>query len=192
MVPLLTLSATERFMVATLQILKQDWPQDWPTFMPELIQSSHNSLSLCENNMHILRLLSEEIFDYSSSQMTHDKIAKLKTQFANEFSEIFTLCTQVLKEATKPSLIKATLGTLLRFLNWLSVDYMFRSDVVDSLLDKVNPTLPLLRHFKTSQLPSAHNISSRSTLKPPNSGILLSNASPKWPRLMYHLRTRST
>lgn len=115
--------------------------------------------------MHILRLLSEEIFDYSSSQMTHDKIAKLKTQFANEFSDIFTLCTQVLREATKPSLIKATLGTLLRFLSWLSVDYMFRSDVVDSLLDKVRHTCPLSSHFTPAhnlQLMACHLTVSRS------------------------------
>lgn len=87
--------------------------------------------------MFILRLLSEEIFDYSSEQMTHEKVQQLKKQFASEFSDIFTLCSQVLKEAATPSLIKVTLGTLLRFLNWLPVDYMFRSSVVNTLLDKV-------------------------------------------------------
>lgn len=120
-----------------LQILKQEWPHNWPTFITELVESSKTNLSLCENNMVILRLLSEEVFDYSAEQMTQTKIKNLKNQMCGEFSEIFKLCSEVLEEAQKTSLIKATLETLLRFLNWIPLGYIFETTIIDLLLNRV-------------------------------------------------------
>ncbi|KAJ7880171.1 CRM1 C terminal-domain-containing protein [Mycena leptocephala] len=119
-----------------VQVLKQEWPHNWPTFISELVQSSTVNLSLCENNMAILKLLSEEIFDFSAEQMTQTKIKNLKNQISGEFSEIFKLCCEVLKDANKSSLIKATLETLLRFLNWIPLGYIFETQVIDLLLTR--------------------------------------------------------
>jgi exportin-1 len=120
------------------QILKQEWPHNWPTFMTELVESSKANLSLCENNMVILKLLSEEIFDFSAEQMTQTKIKNLKNQMCGEFSEIFKLCSEVLEQAQKVSLIKATLETLLRFLNWIPLGYIFETTIIDLLLNRVS------------------------------------------------------
>jgi hypothetical protein len=87
--------------------------------------------------MVILKLLSEEIFDFSAEQMTQLKIKNLKNQMCGEFSEIFMLCSEVLEEAQKASLIKATLETLLRFLNWIPLGYIFETTVIDLLLNRV-------------------------------------------------------
>ncbi|CCC07499.1 unnamed protein product [Sordaria macrospora k-hell] len=102
-----------------VSVLKQEWPHNWPTFINEIISASRSSLSICENNMIILRLLSEEVFDYSAEQMTSTKTRNLKTTMCAEFSQIFQLCQEVLNSANQPSLIKATLETLLRFCNWI-------------------------------------------------------------------------
>ncbi|KAF9476337.1 hypothetical protein BDN70DRAFT_995761 [Pholiota conissans] len=122
--------------LALVQILKQEWPHNWPTFMSELVESSKTNLSLCENNMVILKLLSEEIFDFSAEQMTQTKIKNLKNSMCGEFSEIFKLCSEVLEEAQKVSLIKATLETLLRFLNWIPLGYIFETTIIDLLLNR--------------------------------------------------------
>ena len=119
------------------QVLKQEWPHNWPNFITELVESSKANLSLCENNMVILKLLSEEIFDFSAEQMTQAKIRHLKNQMCGEFSDIFKLCSEVLEEAQKASLIKATLETLLRFLNWIPLGYIFETTVIDLLLTRV-------------------------------------------------------
>lgn len=87
-----------------VQILKHEWPKNWPTFISELVNSSRSSLSLCENNMAILKLLSEEVFDFSAEQMTTVKTKGLKNQLYAEFSEIYQLCTEILEKAQKPSL----------------------------------------------------------------------------------------
>ncbi|THG98585.1 hypothetical protein EW026_g3626 [Hermanssonia centrifuga] len=122
--------------LALVQILKQEWPHNWPTFITELVESSKTNLSLCENNMVILRLLSEEVFDYSAEQLTQAKVKNLKNQMCGEFSEIFKLCSEILEEAQKTSLIKATLETLLRFLNWIPLGYIFETTIIDLLLNR--------------------------------------------------------
>ncbi|RXK42319.1 exportin-1 [Tremella mesenterica] len=119
-----------------VQILKQAWPRDWPSFIPEIVASSRTNLSLCENNMIILKLLSEEIFDFSAEQMTQAKTKALKQTMCSEFSEIFNLCNEVLEKANKPSLIKATLETLLRFLNWIPLGYIFETQIIDFLVTR--------------------------------------------------------
>jgi exportin-1 len=52
------------------QVLKQDWPQKWPSFVPDLVGASKTSETLCENSMIILKLLSEEVFDFSRGELT--------------------------------------------------------------------------------------------------------------------------
>lgn len=116
-----------------VSILKQEWPHNWPTFINEIISSCHSSLSICENNMIILRLLSEEVFDYSAEQMTSTKTRNLKQTMCAEFSQIFTLCQEVLNSANQPSLIKATLETLLRFCNWIPLGYIFETPLIETL-----------------------------------------------------------
>lgn len=122
-----------------ISILKQEWPHNWPTFINEIITSCHSSLSICENNMVILRLLSEEVFDYSAEQMTSAKTRNLKTTMCAEFSQIFTLCQEVLNTADQPSLVKATLETLLRFCNWIPLGYIFETPLIDTLRTRFLP-----------------------------------------------------
>ena len=69
--------------------------------------------------MIILKLLSEEVFDFSTGQMTQTKAKHLKDTMCSQFSEVFTLCQFVMENSQNPPLVGATLETLLRFLNWI-------------------------------------------------------------------------
>ncbi|KAJ1985367.1 Karyopherin transporter [Dimargaris verticillata] len=148
-----------------VQILKQEWPHNWPTFITEMVSSGKSNLSICENNMAILKLLSEEIFDYSAEQMTQDKTNKLQQQMWTEAAEVFHLCREVLELATKPSLIKATLETLLRFLVWLPFGYIFETNVIDTLCNRFleaqefrNLTLKCLTEIGGTKLSSSEHV----------------------------------
>lgn len=116
-----------------VSILKQEWPHNWPTFINEIISSCHTNLSICENNMAILRLLSEEVFDFSAEQMTSVKTKNLKNTMSQEFAAIFQLCQEVLNTANQASLIKSTLETLLRFLGWIPLGYIFETSIIETL-----------------------------------------------------------
>lgn len=86
--------------------------------------------------MTILRLLSEEVFDYSADQMTSGKTKSLKGTMCHEFAAIFKLCSEVLTTANHPPLIKATLETLLRFLNWIPLGYIFETPIIETLRNR--------------------------------------------------------
>lgn len=86
--------------------------------------------------MAILRLLSEEVFDYSAEQMTSAKSKNLKASMCGQFSEIYRLCEEVLRTADSANLIQATLETLLRFLNWIPLGYIFETPLIEILRNK--------------------------------------------------------
>ncbi|GJN94744.1 hypothetical protein Rhopal_007836-T1 [Rhodotorula paludigena] len=129
-------SFVNKLNLILVQILKQEWPHNWPTFIPEIVTSSQANLSICENNMVILKLLSEEIFEFSAEQMTTAKTKALKAQICQEFAEVFSLCVEVLEKADKASLIKVTLEAMLRFLNWIPLGYIFETPVIDHLITR--------------------------------------------------------
>jgi len=136
----------EKLLVSKLdmvlvQIIKQEWPRNWESFIPEIVGASKANESLCENNMMILRLIYEEVFDFSSGQMTQAKNKELKESFSKEFSLIYQLCEFVLERSEKPSLLLVTLETLLRFLNWIQLSYIFETSMINNLIFKFFPSL---------------------------------------------------
>ncbi|CAA7051546.1 unnamed protein product [Microthlaspi erraticum] len=64
--------------VILVQMAKHDWPEKWTSFFPDLVSAAKTSETSCENFMAILRLLSEEVFDFSRGEMTPQKIEELK------------------------------------------------------------------------------------------------------------------
>mmetsp|Transcript_24446 Transcript_24446/g.36925 ORF Transcript_24446/g.36925 Transcript_24446/m.36925 type:complete len:1073 (-) Transcript_24446:298-3516(-) len=119
-----------------IEILKQEWPHNWPTFISDLVGSSQTSEVLCENNMQILKLLSEEVFDFSKDQMVLNKIKTMKESLNSEFQAIYQLCEFILARSQRPSLLQVTLQTLQRFLTWIPLDFIFKTNLLDVLLNK--------------------------------------------------------
>ena len=39
----------------------QEWPHNWPSFISDIVNAGKANETLCENNMLILKLLSEEV-----------------------------------------------------------------------------------------------------------------------------------
>lgn len=105
--------------------------------------------------------------------MTQLKAATLKTQMKSEFAEIYNLCREVLDKAVKPSLIKATLETLLRFVNWVPVGYIFETDLIETLRNKV------IMHTTRHELYPPYSPCHYSSLSSLLIEMSLSNASPK-------------
>ena len=120
--------------VILVHILKHDWPSKWPSFIPDIVQASKSGETLCENSMHVLRLLSEEIFDFSRGQLTQAKVKELKGSLNNEFCSIHDLCVYALANSRKPELIKATLRALAAYLTWIPLGYIFEGNITGTLL----------------------------------------------------------
>lgn len=65
--------------------------------------------------------------------MTSSKTRNLKQTMCSEFSQIFQLCQEILNTANQPSLVQATLETLLRFCNWIPLGYIFETNLISLL-----------------------------------------------------------
>lgn len=120
--------------VILVQILKHDWPARWKSFIPDLVNAAKSSETICENCMVILKLLSEEVFDFSRGEMTQQKIKELKQSLNSEFQLIHELCLYVLSASQRTELIRATLSTLHAFLSWIPLGYIFESPLLETLL----------------------------------------------------------
>lgn len=118
-----------------VQIVKQDWPKQWPTFITDIVESSKTNETVCINNMNILSLLSEEVFDFGSQNLTQAKEQHLKQQFCGQFQEVFTLCVSILEKCPSNSMVQACLKTLQRFLTWIPVGYVFETNITELLSD---------------------------------------------------------
>ncbi|PSN52089.1 Exportin-1 [Blattella germanica] len=128
-----------------VQVLKREWPKNWESFIPDIVGASKTNESLCQNNMAILKLLSEEVFDFSSGQITQTKSKHLKDTMCSEFSQIFQLCQFVMDNSQNAPLVGATLETLLRFLNWIPLGYIFETKLINTLIFKFL-NVPLFRN----------------------------------------------
>ncbi|CAN7107955.1 unnamed protein product [Brassica rapa subsp. narinosa] len=113
-----------------VQILKHEWPANWRSFIPDLVNAAKTNESICENGMAILKLLSEEIFNFSRGEMIQRKINDLK----DEFKLIHELCLYVLSASKRPALIRATLSALHAYLSWIPLSYIFQSPLMENLL----------------------------------------------------------
>lgn len=152
----------QKLNLTLVQILKQEWPHNWSSFIPDLVGSSKTSEVLCENNMQILKLLSEEVFDFSRDQMVTEKVKKMKESLNGEFSSIYHLCEFILEHSQRPSLLKVTLQTLQRFLTWIPLGFIFQTNLIDALLNKFFP-LPM---FRNDTLECLTEIGNLTDLKP--------------------------
>lgn len=136
----------QKLNIILVLILKREWPHNWESFIPDIIGASKTNESLCQNNMHILKLLSEEVFDFSSGQMTQTKAKHLKDSMCSQFSKVFELCQFVMDNSNNAALVGATLDTLLKFLNWIPLGYIFETKLIQTLIVKFL-SVPMFRNL---------------------------------------------
>lgn len=111
----------------------------WPSFIPDIVSASKTSEVLCENNIAILKLLSEEVFDFSKESMTAARAEALKSNMTDQFAMIFQLLEFILQASTKPALITETLQTLQRFVTWIPDKFIFETALLPLLCSKFLP-----------------------------------------------------
>lgn len=147
-----------------VEILKHDWPHNWPSFITDIVGASATNETLCQNNMVILKMLSEDVFEFSFGTLTQAKTKQLKDTMCSEFGKVFQLCMFVLNNSQRPPLLQATLQTLLRFLSWIPLAYIFETSLLEVLACRFfvmgpyrNATLKCLVEIGTMTVPENHN-----------------------------------
>jgi exportin-1 len=114
-------------------VLKQEWPANWPGFIDEMVNSGKSSEPICENNMKVLGLLLEEVYNFSDEDMLSSKVIKLKASLQGEFGKVFELCQFALERSQRSSLVSATLHTASLFMSWVPLQYVFDTPILSLL-----------------------------------------------------------
>ena len=132
-----------------ISIVKQEWTTSWQNFISDICGTARHSQSKCENALNILKLLSEEVFDFSKNTLQDSQAKQLKTAMTNEFGAIFELCMWVLNQSLlnpqqlKQSLVRSCLKTLQAFFSWIPFGYIFETPLIELILNNFivpNPT----------------------------------------------------
>ena len=97
-----------------ISIVKLEWGNSWQNFIQDICSSATENEAKCENALNILKLLSEEVFDFSKGTILQKDAAVLKAQMSTEFEMVYNICNQVLlnSDGVSESLIKSCLKTL--------------------------------------------------------------------------------
>eukprot|EP01065_Artemidia_motanka_P048696 TRINITY_DN78_c7_g1_i1.p1 TRINITY_DN78_c7_g1~~TRINITY_DN78_c7_g1_i1.p1 ORF type:complete len:1102 (+),score=385.16 TRINITY_DN78_c7_g1_i1:272-3577(+) len=134
----------EKLNFTLVQILKREWPERWPSFIQDIVESSKGSDSWMQNNLAILRQLSEEIFDFSKGRMKQEEIKQRKEALNKEFMKVFEMVVHVLEAKQSPQLLCECLRALERFLSWIPLGYIFQTELITILGSRFLPQ-PLTR-----------------------------------------------
>ena len=117
-------------------IAKNEWTTTWPNFISELCNSSKSNPNLCENNMKLLILLSEEINVFWKNSLTAKKAFQLREKMSKEFIEVFNLCQLIINNSNqvKQSLLIQSIKLFAEYMNWFPINLTLNQDIMRKTL----------------------------------------------------------
>lgn len=108
-----------------VSIAKRLWPVRWPDFIKDICISAKLTDPMIENNLNLLRIVGEEIFEFGSKTLTSRWVERKKKALANDFQIIMELCCHVLYGTTDTKLLRAALDTLNEYIPWVDPKLIF-------------------------------------------------------------------
>ena len=117
-------------------IAKNEWTTSWPNFISELCNSSKSNPNLCENNMKLLILLSEEINIFWRSSLTTKKAYELREKMSKEFIEVFNLCQLIINNSNSvnKNLLIQSIKLFAEYMNWFPIQLSLNPDIMRQTL----------------------------------------------------------
>jgi exportin-1 len=119
--------------LALVALLKEEWPEFWPDFLTELMQSAGSSASLCLNNLSIIALLVEECFHFSEEGLTHARLVGLTTAIQAHNGQIYGFLEDVLPDTDSEPLIREGLKVLKYIVPFIKPHLLIESKLFGAL-----------------------------------------------------------
>ncbi|EAN80378.1 exportin 1 [Trypanosoma brucei brucei TREU927] len=117
---------------ALVSIAKREWPVRWPTFIKDVCSSAGPDEPLVENNLNILRMVGEEIFEFSEKTLTTRWLKRKKEALQSDFQAILQLCLSILSTSDE-ALLKTNLECLEKYLSWVEPASVFNEELLKYL-----------------------------------------------------------
>ncbi|KCZ80277.1 hypothetical protein H312_02335 [Anncaliia algerae PRA339] len=130
----------KRFNIILVEILKKEWPKNWPSFISDLLNASKTiSMNVCRNSLEILKRLNEEIFEFSNDITTSKKIL-LQNQFKTEYIQIFQLIKAILESPNSmdSNLIETTFSAFISFCKKMGKEFLYNTNIIELICSYLN------------------------------------------------------
>lgn len=133
-------SFVSKLNIVIVAIAKNEWPSTWPSFLQEICSSAKTSQELCENNVKLLIILSEEINEFWKNTLTKHKANVLQELMNKESYLIYDLFMFVLNNSlsVKKSLIKQAFKLFAATVKYYPLDKVFEQNLLSRFLDDLS------------------------------------------------------
>lgn len=116
-----------------VELIVLEWPQEWDSIVNDLISSATSESTTCQNNLKIFSMLSQQVFDFGSQEMTSTRISQVSAALNEVAPQIFELIEQVLTGTEDPDVIKTALNAFRYIVKWLDSHYIFETQLLEAL-----------------------------------------------------------
>lgn len=113
-----------------VSIAKREWPVRWPNFIQDVCASAGPTHPMVENNLNLLRLVGEEVFQFGEKTLTSRWIERKKQALSEDFRYIMELFATVLVSSTDSYLLRTALHTFTEYVPWISPSLLFNEAVL--------------------------------------------------------------
>lgn len=114
----------ERYDRIIVNLYTKEYPNQWQSLIDDIINSATSSEIVSENHMHIIKLIIEDVYEFSESQIQSDRVSVLKNDLKQHFGQLFSLCSAILTHTTRQSLLSRTFLVLLSLLTQVDNESM--------------------------------------------------------------------
>ena len=137
-----------------IEILKYEWPDQWPNFLNNIFTLAKTSPSHCINSLRIIRLFSDDIFNtQSTGEITSERLNELQTHLESQFSFIYSFIEEIFEIMENIEVRKEALYTFSSFLSWIDLKLLtqelFYQKVISNFLSDPQYRIPILACFRS-------------------------------------------
>ena len=130
--------------MAFVQMLLCEWPAVYPNILIELIESAKTSVAMCANNLNIIYILCQEVFDRGDEKLLYSRVNELSNCIKEHRDPVFTFVEMILKQTQDVKLIKMCLDVLKYFIKWCEPNQLRSSNFFEQLCQTFLPNPELV------------------------------------------------
>ena len=77
--------------IILVEIFKKEWPNSWTSFVKDLVAAAVESESRCRNSMFILKIVVEDVFQFSETTLTSKFSQQIHQALQSDMIDVFNV-----------------------------------------------------------------------------------------------------
>ena len=122
-----------------LNILNFDWPEEWPSFISDILEVSNSSPEMCANTFLLLQNLAQEFTEFAENTLSSNRQGEMSSTFISEFPLIIPVMEMALTSTDTPELVNSVLSSLRIFIKAIDPTIIFNSKIFSTICETLLP-----------------------------------------------------